>query len=91
MNPTLKIVDELQALLANASSPAQANQILGGVLANTIGHIPAENWDAMVEDAKVPCGEFLCQCHIVRVKMFEALSLLRKDWRTVFNKDGGKN
>jgi len=67
----------------------QAQAVLGGTLGNVVGHIPDEQWEQMKAVAYIPCDCGNPNCQDIARKTFEALDLLRKDWKNEMGEDVG--
>lgn len=58
-----------------------ANPILGGSIANMLGHISDDTWTQIKEESKKPCGDPGCDCHISHQPLMVALDALREEWK----------
>jgi len=59
----------------------ERSTFLGSFIANLVGPFDDQSWADIQREAPIPCGERDCGCETVRVKVIEALTIAREDWR----------
>jgi hypothetical protein len=74
------IAHHLNHWLMRRPSPGHRNAALGGIIANTIGPIPEDDWQEMMKDSSTPCVIAGCGCAALKVRVMEVLDELRTDW-----------
>lgn len=69
--------DLLEAICAicEKDGPRLAGDFLMGVIINSAGNIPDEQWPDVMRSE--PCGKRGCDCHVVKAGLFEALNKAR--------------
>lgn len=72
--------------LTEIKEPEDSARMIFGILANAVGLIPDETWEAMKSSSKEPCNKPDCNCHIIAQEVMKALDVLRTDWQIVSNK-----
>lgn len=76
----------LGPLIADAmetTTPDRAQALLSGFIANIVGNISPEFFEAMRKASYKPCSQPGCKCHECHSQCFEALAILRKEWDRV--------
>ena len=67
-------------LLAMANDPESfLSAFVGGIVANSVGRLPDDYWARCM--IVRPCGQPMCDCHLMREEQMKFLNKLREDWK----------